>query len=183
MFPDEFDPAAPGNKLLQTKTSNPRVSHGLAVISNQASGENADQNQGSDQNREKQEKSDCERKQKKDQSSNQREGGNQGSGSNRGRRPRLGRPRLMATGPKTATMAFTPADEPQQSIKIVLTPAGSEWGQESPVQIVGAKVVSPQGQPAEVSEGSITLTPQSAERIVIEISTSDPINQSAFRIG
>ena len=183
MFPDEFDPAAPGNRLLPTKTSNPRVFHGLAVITNQASGENADQNQGSEQDGEKQEKSDSERGEKKNQSSNRREGNNQGSGSNRGRRPRLARPRLVATGPKTATMAFTPADEPQQSMKIVLTPAGSEWGQENPVQIVGARALSPQGQQVEVADGAVTLIPQSSERVVIEITTSDSINESAFKIG
>ena len=183
MFPDGFDPAALGNRLLQTKTSNPRVSHGLAVTSNQENGEDPDDNLGSEQNQEQQEDGDGEQREKKNQQSNRREGSNQGSGSNRGRRPRLARPRLVTTGPNAATIAFTPADEPQQSLKIALTPAGSEWGQQNPVQIVGAKVTSPQGQQAEVSDGSITLTPQSAERIVIEISTSDPINESAFRIG
>ena len=66
---------------------------------------------------------------------------------------------------------------------IALTPAGSEWGQEHPVQIVGARVISPQGQQAAVADGSITLTPQSLDRIIIEISTNDPIDESAFRIG
>ena len=183
MFPDEFDPAAPGNRLLKTETSNPRISQGLAVTSNEASGEDADENQGSEQNQERNEKGDGKERQKKDQDSNRREGSNQGSGSNRGRRPRLARPRLVATSPKTATIAFTPADEPQQSMTIALTPAGSEWGQENPVHIVAAKVISPQGQQAEVADGSITLTPQSPGRIVIEISTNDPINESAFRIG
>ena len=74
MFPDEFDPEAPGNRLLQTKTSNPRVSHGLAVLSNHASGENADENSGSEQNGERQREDDGERKEKKNQETNRREG-------------------------------------------------------------------------------------------------------------
>ena len=183
MFPDEFDPAAPGNRLLQTKISNPRMPHGLAVISDQSTGEDADENQGSEQNQEKKEKGDSEQREKKNQESNRREGSNQGSGPDRGRRPRLVRPRLVTTSLRAATIAFTPADEPQQSMKIALMPAGSEWGQENPVQIVGAKVVSPEGQQVEVADGSITLTPKSTGRIIIEITTSDPINESAFRIG
>ena len=102
MFPDEFDPAAPGNRLLKTKTSNPRISQGLAVTSNEASGQDADENQGSEQNQERNEKSDGKERQKEGQRSNPREGSNQGSGSDRGRRPRLARPRLVATSHKTA---------------------------------------------------------------------------------
>ena len=185
MFPDEFDPSAPGNRLLRTETSSPRMSHGLAVTSNEASGKDSDEHQGSrpNQDQKREEESEGEGQDKETRESNPREGSNQGSGSQRGRRPRLARPRVVTTGPQVATIAFTPADGAQQAMTIGLTPAGSEWGQENPVQIVNAKVVSPQGQRVEVAEGSIKLTPRSTERIVIEISTSDPISESAFRIG
>ena len=183
MFPDEFDTEAPGNRLLPTETSNPRMSHGLAVTLNEASGEDTGEDQSSQQSQEREKEDADEERKKRNQQSNQSEGKDQGSGSNRGRRPRLTRPRLVTTGSRAATIAFTPAGEPQQTMKIALTPAGSEWGQESPVQIVGARVVSPQGQRVDVADGSITLTPQSPDRIVIEITTSDPINESAFRIG
>ena len=183
LFPDEFDPEAPGNRLLQTKISNPRMSHGPAVISNQVSGEDTADEQGSRDDQERKEQSEQETSEKKNQDTNRREGSNQGSGSDRGRRPRLARPRLVSNGPWAATIAFTPADEPHRSMTIALTPAGSEWGQEHPVHITAAKVISPQGQHAEVADGLITLTPQSSDRILIEISTSDEINESAFRIG
>ena len=183
MFPDEFDPAAPGNRLLRTDTSSPRMSHGLAVTSNEVSGEDTDEHQGTQPNQDQRREGESEGPDKETRESNRREGSNQGSGSQRGRRPRLARPRVVTTGPRVATIAFTPTDGAQQAMTIGLTPAGGEWGHENPVQIVNAKVVSPQGQRVEVAEGSIKLTPASTERIVIEISTSDPISESAFRIG
>ena len=185
MFPDEFDPQAPGNRLLQTKTSNPRISHGPAVTSNGTGEDDGDDDQESGQTHQKENKEnhDDDGRDRDSRESNRRENNNRGAGSKRGRRPRLARPRIVATGPRAATIAFTPVDEAQQSMTIGLTPAGSEWGQENPIQIVSARVISPSGQQAEITDGSITLTPQSPERIVIEISTSDPIGESAFRIG
>ena len=182
MFPDEFDPEAPGNRLLRTKSSNPRMPRGMAVLLDEASGDDTDDGQGS-QHDKKQKKKKTEPSGSGGSGGNPSAGNNPGSGTSKGRRPRLVRPRLVPTGPQVATIAFTPSDAIQQPIAIALTPAGSEWGQENPVQIVDAKVISPPGQQAEVVEGSIRLTPTSDARIVIEISTSEPIEESAFRIG
>ena len=185
IFPDEFDPEAPGNRMLRTETSNPRVSHGSTMILNEASEEESDEHDGTHENQDQQEDDgdDRENDKKEKRKTNPREGRNKGSGSNRGRKPRLAGPRFVPTSPRTATIAFTPADEPQQTMTITLTPAGTEWRHEEPVQIIDAKVISPQGQKAQVVDGSIKLTPTSSERILIEISTSEPMNETAFRIG
>ena len=56
-------------------------------------------------------------------------------------------------------------------------------GQENPIEVLSAKVVSPAGQEAQIQDGSVRLTPQSNERVVIEIETSDALDDFAFRIG
>ena len=73
------------------------------------------------------------------------------------------------------------SDTPQE-IAIRLRPAGGEWGQENPIEVVSAKVVSSAGQEAHIQDGLVRLTPQSNERVVIEIETSDALDDFAFRI-
>ena len=106
-----------------------------------------------------------------------------GPGQRRGQRPRIERPRLIPTERTSATVAFTPISDTPQEIAIRLRPAGGEWGQENPIEVLSAKVVSPAGQEAQIQDGSVRLTPQSNERVVIEIETSDALDDFAFRIG
>ena len=90
---------------------------------------------------------------------------------------------MIPTERTAATVAFTPLSDTPQEITIRLRPAGGEWGQENLIEVVSAKVVSPAGQEAQIQDGLVCLTPQSNERVVIEIETSDALDDFAFRIG
>ena len=103
-------------------------------------------------------------------------------GQRRRRRPRIEHLRFIPTEQTSAILAFTPTGEPQE-LAFRLRPAGGEWGQEVPIEVVSAEVVSPLGQQARIENGAVHLTPRSNERVVIEINTSDPLDNLAFRLG
>ena len=190
MFPDEFDPEAQGNNMLRTRTTKTRT-----IVAQQIDpypepmpdpeiepGSGEQSTSGSSQ----------QEGQGKDQGEGPGEGSN-GIGTGAGkqpaqpsktnRRPRIERPRLIATNPTTATLAFTTIGEPPNEVTIRLKPTGSEGGEENPIEIISARVVSPAGQEADLQEGVIRITPQPDERIIIEIETSDILDKTAFRIG
>ena len=165
MFPDEFDPETLGNKLLKTKITNtPLVVPQLTTPEPEPEPE-PEPGPGPVPD--------------------------PGPGRRRGRRPRkerprlvrIERPRLIPTEQTLATVAFTPTGERLQEVAIRLRPAGGEGGQENPIEVISATVVRPAGQQASVQDGAVHLTPQSDERVVIEIETSDALEDFAFRIG
>ena len=80
-------------------------------------------------------------------------------------------------------MAFSPGDDAPQQVTFRLRPAGSEAGQEDPIEVVSAKIVSPAGQEATIQDGAVCLTPKSKERIILEVETNGNLNGLAFRIG
>ena len=80
-------------------------------------------------------------------------------------------------------MAFTSTEETPQEVAIRLRPAGAEWGQEYPIEIINARVLSPVGQEARVQDGAVHFTLQPNDRVMVEIETSDILNDFAFRIG
>ena len=163
MFPDEFAPETPGNKLLKTKTTNTRLVIPQSITPDPEPGPDPDP--------------------EPEPGPGPEPASGPGPGQRRGRRPRIERPRLIPTERTFATVAFTPVGDTAQEITIRLRPAGGEWGQENPIEVVSAKVVSPAGQEAQIQDGAVRLTPQPNERIVIEIETSDALDDFAFRIG
>ncbi len=183
MFPDEFDPESPGNKLLKTKTTNTRLVIPPSVTPDPESGPDPEPGPGPGPDPDP--RPNPGPGPRPDPGPNPRPGPvpGPGPGQRRSRRPRIERPRLIPTDRTSATVAFTPMSETPQEIAIRLRPAGGEWGQENPIEVVSAKVVSPAGQEAKIQDGSVQLTPQSNERVVIEIETSDALDDFAFRIG
>lgn len=197
LFPDEFDPSAPGNTVLPTRTAPVMPSHPSGRISElqtayDAMLRNTDETQagGSSGN-------------------NSSDGGSEGNGNGGGsgeggssqtgadlgkkskekrerpaRPPRLQRRRFLPTGPAAATVAFTVAEDTAQEVRLALTPAGGEWlGQESHIAITAAKVISPPDQEARIVDGVVSLTPRPNERVVIEIAAAAELDGLAFRIG
>ena len=183
MFPDEFDPETPGNKLLKTKTTNTRLVVPQSITPEPEPGPDPEPEPGPGP----------EPGLGPEPGPGPRRGlgpeprpgpvPGPGPGQRRDRRPRIERPRLIPTERTSATVAFTPMSETPQEIAIRLRPAGGEWGQENPIEVVSAKVVSPVGQEARIQDGAVLMTPQPNERVVIEIETSDVLDDFAFRIG
>lgn len=177
MFPDEFDPETPGNKMLPTKTTDTRLvipqlirpEPGPDPEPEPAPGPGPAPSPGPEP--------------KPEPAPEPRPGPGPGPSQRRRRRPRIERPRLIPTEPTLATVAFTPAIEAAQEVAIRLRPAGGEWGNESPIEIVSARVVAPVDKEARVQDGAVHLTTEPNERVVIEIETSDTLNDFAFRIG
>ena len=179
MFPDEFDPETPGNKLLKTKTTNTRLVIPQPITPEPEPGPDPEPEPGPGPEPESGPGPGP------GQGPNPRPGPapGPGPGQRRGRRPRIERPRLIPTQRTLATVAFTLMGDTAQEIAIRLRPAGGEWGQENPIEVVSAKVVSPAGQEAQIQDGAVRLTPQPNERVVIEVETSDALDDFAFRIG
>ena len=183
MFPDEFDPETPGNKLLKTKTTNTRFVIPQSITPDPEP--SPDPEPGPGPGPDPDPRPEPGPGPRPDPGPNPRPGPTPGPGpgQRRGRRPRIERPRLIPTERTSATVAFTPLSDTPQEIAIRLRPAGGEWGQENPIEVLSAKVVSPAGQEAQIQDGSVRLTPKSNERVVIEIETSDALDDFAFRIG
>ena len=183
MFPDEFDPETPGNKLLKTTTTNTRLVVPQPNMSEPRPGPDPEPAPGPGP----------EPGPTPEPGPGPRPGPGPGPrpgpvpgpgpGRRRGRRPRIERPRLIPTEQTSATVAFTSTVETPQEAVIRLRPAGGEWGQENPIQVVSARVVSPAGQEARVQDGAVHLTTQPNQRVVIEIETSDALDGFAFRMG
>ena len=186
MFPDEFDPDAPGNRVLKTQISKTRLATTPPGSgSDTGAGSGTDTGSGTDVGTGTGTGS-------RNGNGNGNGGGTgtspgTGPGSSRGsksvRLPRLHRPRFIPTGMSKATIAFTITEESSIPVNISLTPAGGEWAREDKVRITEAIVLSPRGQEVRIEDGVLSLTPNSNERVVIKITTSDNINDLAFRIG
>lgn len=185
MFPDEFDPHAPGNKVLKTRVSRSRV---VPSAPGQGSGlrPGADDDYGSGTGMGMGEGDGGERGGGQGNGNGKGTPPGSGPGSEKGRRsartPRLQRPRFILTGPSRATVAFSAANPGEDVIDFALIPAGSEWTRENKIDITEARVISPLGQQVQVDGGVVSLTPKSEERIVMEIATSENINNLAFRM-
>lgn len=196
LFPDEFDPSAPGNAVLQTRTTpitpirpSGRISE--LQIAYDTMLENNDETQSGGNS------GDGNNQQENGGGNGGGDGGEGGSQSgddlgkkSRGKRerqarpPRLRYPRFLPTGPAAATVAFTVAENPAREVSLALTPAGGEWlGQESHIAITDAKVISPPDQEARIADGVVSLTPRPNERVVIEIAAAAELDGLAFRIG
>ena len=195
LFPDEFDPSAPGNAVLPTRTTPITPTRPSGRISELQTTyelmlENTDETQSGGNSGD---------------GGNSREnggGGNGGggagnsqSGDNLGKKsrekrerqarpPRLRYPRFLPTGSAAATVAFTVTEATAQEVTLALTPAGGEWlGQENHIAITAAKVISPPDQEAQIADGVVSLTPRPNERVVIEIAADGELDGLAFRIG
>lgn len=196
LFPDEFDPSAPGNAVLPTRTAPITPTRPSGRISELQTTyelmlENTDETQSGGNSGD---------------GGNSREnggGGNGGGGGQGGsqagdnlgkksrekrerqaRPPRLRYPRFLPTGSAAATVAFTVTEATAQEVTLALTPAGGEWlGQESHIAITAAKVISPPDQEAQIADGVVSLTPRPNERVVIEIAADGELDGLAFRIG
>lgn len=197
LFPDEFDPSAPGNAVLATRTAPVRPSRPSGRISElqiayDAMLQNTDETQAGGSSGDNAQDGEGEGNGK---GGGGGEGGSSKTGDDLGKQsrekrerparpPRLHRPRFLPTGPAAATVAFTVAENTAQEVRLALTPAGGEWlGQESHIAITAAKVVSPQDQEARIVDGVVSLTPRPNERVIIEIAAAAELNGLAFRMG
>ena len=197
LFPDEFDPSAPGNAVLATRIAPVRPSRPSGRISElqiayDAMLQNTDETQTGGNSGNNSQDGD---------GGNGKGGGGGGEGGSAktgddlgkqsrekrerpARPPRLHRPRFLPTGPAAATVAFTVAENTAQEVSLALTPAGGEWlGQEGHIAITAAKVVSPPDQEARIADGVVSLTPRPNERVIIEIAAAAELNGLAFRMG
>ncbi len=186
MFPDEFDPDAPGNRVLEARmsktramTTPPGAGSDTGAGSGEGTGSGTGVGSGAGNGH-------------GDEGGNDNGGGKStgpgsGPGANRGaggtRPARFRRPRFIPTGPSKATVAFTVSDDPPGTVSLALTPAGGEWAREDKMAITGATVLHPPGQEIHIEDGALSLTPKVNERVVIEITTHDNIDDLAFKIG
>lgn len=99
------------------------------------------------------------------------------------RPPRLSHPRIIPVGPSEATVSFTLNEDKASLVKLALTPAGGEWGNETQIGVTEASVISPQGQEMKLENGVVSLIPPANERVIIKISTSAPLDGLAFRLA
>ena len=188
MFPDEFDPDAPGNKVLKTRVSKTRVMAippglGPGISSGVGSDDGSGANVGTG-----------------DGNGGGGGGGNgngngdgtgpppgrstgDDKGASRTRTPRLQRPRLIPTNPTKAIVAFTISEPAKDQIRLRLIPTGGEWTRENRIEITDARIFSPTGQRVGVDDGALLLPPNTNGRVVIEVITSRNMNDFAFRIG
>ena len=158
LFPDKFDPETPGNKLLKTKTTNTRLVIPQSITPDPEPGPEPEPGPGPGPDPDP--RPELGPGPRPEPGPNPRPGPvpGPGPGQRRGGRPRIERPRLIPTERTSATVAFTPMSDTPQEIAIRLRPAGGEWGQENPIEVVSAKVVSPAGQEAQIQDGSVRLT-------------------------
>lgn len=113
-----------------------------------------------------------------------RPGPNPGPVRTRRRPQRLSRPRLLVTGTNSAVLAFTVESKTPEQMKLALTPTGAEWsGPEGKLAIASLQVIRPAGQEVSLLDGGLALTPSPGERIVLEITTQEPLLGRAFRLG
>ena len=183
MFPDEFDPETPGNKLLKTKTTNTRLVAPQPNLREREPGYDPEPEPGPGPEPGPEPKPGS--GPRPEPSSSPRPGPEPRPepGSTRSRRPRIERPRLIPTERTSAIVAFTPTDDCPHEVTIRLRPAGGEWGRERLMRVIDAKVIGPPGQEVGVRDGAVHLTVQPNARVVVEIETSDPLEDFAFRIG
>ena len=196
LFPDEFDPGAPGNTVLATRTIpttpiRPQGRVSEMQIAYEAMLRNTDETQEGGNSGGNSEHDDG--------VGNGNGGGGGGSNSSSGddlnkksrekrerpaRPPRMRQPRFIPTGPSAATVAFTVTEDQGRQVELTLTPAGGEWlGQENRIAITEATVISPKDQEVRIDDGVVSLTPRPNERVVVKITTAGDLNGLAFRIG
>ena len=173
MFPDEFDPDAPGNKLLKTKTTNTRVVVQQLLSSEPDIEEEPEPGPGPGPGP----------RPGPDPNPRPAPGPGPSPGPRQSRRPRIERPRLMLVDSTTATVAFTATGDSPEELVIRLRPAGAEWGQENPIEIITAKVLGIDDQEVSVSGGAVRLTALPNKRVVLQVTTTEALDDLAFRIG
>ena len=196
LLPDVFDPSAPGNAVLATRTTPITPTRPTGRISElQASYEAVLHDTDDSLNGGSSSTDSSVDGQQESGGGGGGDGGNANQGGNSGkegkekrprsaRPPRLRQPRFLPTGPEKATVAFTVTEKLARAVNIALTPAGGEWlGPESLIEITEAKVISPPDLQVQIDDGVVSVTPLPNERVVIEISTDAEINGRAFRIG
>ena len=178
MFPDEFDPSAPGNRLLRTKISNTRV------IPTTPSQLDVDPSPVPEPRPDPDPNPDPRPDPNPDPTPRPKPEPRPAPNPRPARPPRLERPRFIPIGPAIATVAFTVTEDPPRQVILALTPAGAEWsGQEDRIDITDVAVISPREQEVSLVDGVVSLTPVANQRVVIRIETDGPLDELAFRIG
>ena len=190
MFPDEFDPAAPGNRVLRTARTSARIMPSTSLPGSDSSqgsapgkGSGPGIGPGSESTTRSQSGAGSKADSEPTAQPNPGSGSGTTSGSRPARPPRLRRPRFIPRSPSTATIAFTVPDEHPGQLQIALTPAGSEWRRESRVEITQASASNPPGLQVELQDGMVSLAPAPNDRVVLTVTTRDPISNLALRIG
>ena len=178
LFPDELNPRAPGNRMLKTRV----IPTPVAVRAPDPIG--PETAPGSEPRPEPTPNPDSDPK--PDTAPDPRPGPQPTPRPNPTERPArppsLDRPRFIPTSPSTATVAFTFTEAAAREIGVALALAG-ESGQEGRIEIIDAAVLSPDNREVSVDNGALSLTPNPGERIVIQITANDRIDDKAFRIG
>ena len=136
MFPDEFSPEAPGNRVLNTRSTNPRIASSFPGLGGELgpgtgdwTGPGIEKGRGINETTEG-------IKKKGNGNGEKLESGktvdpNPISGGRRSRPPKLSKGRFVPTGDYTAALAFTIGEESSDPVYLALIPAGSEWARES----------------------------------------------------
>ena len=97
--------------------------------------------------------------------------GRPGNGERRPREQTIRNTRAMPNGGKLR-VAFTPA-EAGASVRFVVKPAGEEQKHERAMRVDGARVVSPPGAEVRVDGGIMTVSPNSGERVVVDLAVGE----------
>ena len=179
LFPDEFDPAAPGNRVLKTRVTSTRLVRSTIDDVGPEPGPEPEPRPNPDPDPDPHPDPNPDPDPKPEPEPRPEPGPRPRSP----RAPRLERVRLIPMGESSAVIAFTPNGDPPDKVRIALRPAGAEAGTENQVEIAEAKVISPPGLEATLLHGIITLTTKSNERIKIEIKANESLANLAFRIN
>ena len=186
LLPDEFDPSAPGNRLLKTQIRNDRTIQSSFDPFGSILGPlpeprptpvtNTDPKPDPDHD------PDADPKPDPDPDPDPKPRPKPEPRPRPSRPPRLLHPRIIPVGSSSATVSFTLTEDKSRLVRLALTPAGGEWGHESQIGITEASVISPQGQDMNLDKGIVSLIPPANERVIIKISTSVPLSDLAFRL-
>ena len=113
-------------------------------------------------------------------------GTSRGTGTNafRSSRVSLRRVRVMSTSSHNVVVAFNPTGNPPHEVRFTLRAAGEEF---QSVERIGINSVKPiggnSGQSVEVHDNVVILTSDDSERAILEIETTENIENLAFRLG
>ena len=108
----------------------------------------------------------------------------EGAYGTRGRRVPVQGVRIMTTDERTVLVCFTPTGVSPHEVKFSLKAAGEEYQNVGRIDIASAKLKGKRtGQNVGVSNNIVTLSAQETERVVIEVGTTDSVENLAFKMG
>lgn len=186
VFPDEFDPDIKGNRVLPVRQIEHRIrerpqdggySVGIGSSDDSRGGGivTPPSGQGGTDDSEAKDSEDSEGDD--DLSSKLRD-----RGPSAVRSPQITRPRIIHTGDREAVVAFTSQRDEPTRVRLALMPAGEHSETENPIYVEHVAAIGDQDADIEIDDGLITLSLHANQRVVLRVTTRDPIANLAMKL-